>query len=372
MRVLFHVQHLVGVGHLQRAARLTRALRARRVSVDLAIGGVGPASFDWAGATAHHLPPLTAAVEDFAALRTADGRPPDAKFWAIRRDILTGLVARLTPDLLLVEGYPFARRAFRHELDPTIAAARASGAKVAVSLRDILVHRDDPARAAEVHRKVAADIDRVLVHGDPAVIALDATFPVGPIAEKLTYTGYVGPDRAPAMATDRAGVVVSVGGGAAGFDLVRAALSARPATRAANAPWTVVCGPAMPATLVEALRAEAAADGVAILATHPDLPALFGCARLSISQAGYNTVAELLVAGPRRLLVPFERPGETEQRTRADLLAARDEAVVMTEDADVTALAAAIDRAWDGPAPATRAPMDGAARAAAALVELAA
>src|SRR5262249_6330655 len=47
---------------------------------------------------------------------------------------------------------------------------------------------------------------------------------------------------------------------------------------------------------------------------------LLAKARLSVSQAGYNTVCDLLRARCRAVLVPFAEGGETEQTDRAGRL----------------------------------------------------
>ncbi len=46
-------------------------------------------------------------------------------------------------------------------------------------------------------------------------------------------------------------------------------------------------------------------------------------ADVSVSQAGYNTVADMLVARCRAVLIPYAQDGETEQSDRAGLLEAR-------------------------------------------------
>ena len=55
----------------------------------------------------------------------------------------------------------------------------------------------------------------------------------------------------------------------------------------------------------------------------PDFVAMLARCRLSISQAGYNTLMELMAVGSLGVVVPFARGAETEQTTRAELLAAR-------------------------------------------------
>ena len=115
-------------------------------------------------------------------------------------------MAAARPDAVVLEGFPFARRAFRFELDPLLEAVRAAPRRLPVicSVRDIVVVRNDPQRHREIVDRVRRDIDRVLVHGDPALIPFDASFPPAPdIADRLVYTGYVGSARRPLPASGR-------------------------------------------------------------------------------------------------------------------------------------------------------------------------
>ncbi len=365
-RLLFHVQHLVGIGHLRRAERLARAAAAAGMSVHVLRGGMATAGEDWGEAEVHALPPLTADPTDFGRLLTEAGTAPDDAFRALRRSRLLALFAEIAPQAVLLEGYPFARRALRFELEPLLATIAETRPKpvVVTSLRDILVAKDDPARTQGILDIVARSIDQILVHGDPRVIALEASFPAAAaLSDKIRYTGYVGP-AAPVATQPRAGVVVSVGGGAVGVELLLAAAAARPLTRLAAAPWSLVTGPAMPET--DARRVEAVAGpGLCVFRNRPDLPTMMANATLSVSQAGYNTVLDLLSAGPRAVLVPFAAPGETEQTQRCDLLAAAGVAVVTPEHGlTPQRLAAAIETALDRPASTFTVAMDGAAETA--------
>jgi predicted glycosyltransferase len=91
------------------------------------------------------------------------------------------------------------------------------------------------------------------------------------------------------------------------------------------------------------VAAEAATQGIDILDFVKGFPEMLAAADLSISQAGYNTVADLLTAGCAAVVVPFAAVGETEQTERAAGLAANSLAVAVTE-AELTAakLSAAI------------------------------
>ncbi len=347
-RVLFHVQYLLGIGHLQRSLRIAEALAARGIAVTLAQGGPPLSIFESGrGIGIVQLPPIRARDATFA-LVDRDGRPADDALCAARRDRLLAAFADVRPDAVVIEGFPFARRAFRFELDPLIAAARRAGAPIVCSVRDIPTVRDDPARHAEIVARVRADFAAVLVHGDPDFIPFEVPFPSAPqIADRLTYTGYVTqPDQGREDADLPAGeVLVSVGGGAAGQKLLTAALAARRQGCLAARGWRVLAGASLSDAAVAALRREAP-DGVAIERFRADFPALLRRCHVSVSQAGYNTVLDIIAAKARSVLVPFAAERETEQLIRAERLAARGAALLVRE-AELTPaiLAAAIERA---------------------------
>jgi predicted glycosyltransferase len=370
-RVFFYVQHLLGIGHTMRAALLTRAMRRAGLDVTYVSGGFDTIETDLAGADVVRLPPVRAGDLGFKSLVGADGAPIDDAWRARRRTALLDAFHAADPDVVLIEMFPFGRWPFRFELLPLLDAARGR-ARVACSLRDILVAKSEPSRLDAIVDTVERHFDLVLVHGDPDFIALDETFaPARRIAHKLRYTGYVAPDApAPAERKDTAAVIVSAGGGGTGGALMRAALDARPLSTLAETPWRVLVGP----NLSEGDRASLAPQrDVTIEPVRPDFHDLLAGARLSISQAGYNTVMDLLTCGTRALLVPFSSHGQTEQALRARRLAERGWAEVVAEDAlTPAALAAAIGRALTlPPPPGTAVDRDGAARSASLLAGLA-
>jgi predicted glycosyltransferase len=279
----------------------------------------------------------------------------------------------------LIESFPFGRRAFRFELLPLIAAAKAAAPRPAIvaSIRDVLVAKDDPARAAEIVATVERDFDRVLVHGDEALVPLEASFPAATrLAGKLHYTGYVSaavpPIEAGAGTTGNGEVIVSAGGGAVGMALFRAALAARPLSPLAQAPWRLLTGPHLPAEDHATLLARRP-DGVVIERFRADFPDMLHRCALSISQGGYNTTLDILAARARAIVVPFAAGRETEQAMRAGLLARRG-ALHLVPEATLSGvtLAAAIARALAAPTPTM--PVlrrDGAAQTAAYVAALA-
>lgn len=344
--VMVYVQHLLGIGHQMRAAALVRAMKIAGMRVTVVSGGAPDALPDLEGAELIQLPPAKAADAGFSRIVDAEGREIDDAWRSRRRESLLAAFAAAEPDVLLIESFPFGRWQFRYELIPLLRAAHASGIPVAASVRDILVEKNKPGRQDEIVEIVRKFFAAVLVHGDPSLIPFGATFPAEDrIAEMVHYTGYVAPAH-PEPSPEGPGkgeVIVAAGGGAVGGKLLRTALAARPLTVLAKAPWRLIAGPNFPAEERAVLRN---APGIVIDGLRKDYRELLCRAALSISQAGYNTVMDILVTGVPSVLVPFAAPGETEQSLRAHLLADRGR-VEVADEADLSAelLAAAVDRA---------------------------
>ncbi|MFI4948195.1 MAG: glycosyltransferase family protein [Alphaproteobacteria bacterium] len=348
--VLFYVQHLLGIGHLQRALHIAEALVADGIAVTLVSGG---APVDLPRDPSIDLVQLTPVRAHDARFELVDsaGRPIDDTLRNDRREALLAAFTRVRPDAVIIEGFPFARRAFRFELEPLIAAVRAATPRprLLCSVRDIVVMRDDPQRHREIAERIRRDFDAVLVHGDPALIPLDSSFPAAPdIADRVIYTGYVRPPAAPAGAAAAKGggeVVVSAGGGAAGHALLRAALGARRSGCLADLPWRLLTGTNLPQADFAALG-KGLPDRVVVERFCYNFVGLLQGCRVSVSQAGYNTVLDILAARARAVVVPFAAGRETEQPMRAERLAALGAIEVVREDElSPRRLAAAIERA---------------------------
>ncbi len=350
--VLFYVQHLLGIGHLRRALHLVEALAAEGVGVTLVSGGeMLPELAGTAAERIVQLAPIRARDAGFRDLVDSHGRPVDDALRATRRQALLDAFAGARPDAVIIEAFPFGRRAFRFELDPLIEAARGRRppALVLCSLRDIVVAPEAATRRREIVDRVEAGFDAVLVHGDPALITLEASFPeASEIADRLVYTGYVGAPPGPQGKDDGAGVgevLVSAGGGAVGGALLAAALAARRRGCLSDLGWRLLTGPNLPEPEFVALAANLP-RGVVIERYRRDFPQMLRHCRVSVSQAGYNTVLDILAAGAAAVVVPFAEMRESEQTLRAERLAARGVVEMLApHELSPERLAAAIERA---------------------------
>jgi predicted glycosyltransferase len=350
-KVLFWVQHLLGIGHLRRAATLARALADRGLEVTFASGGFPVPGLDIGPGRLVQLPPVRAVDLYFRELVDAHEQPIDDAWREARRDRLLALLRETRPDAILTELFPFGRRQMRFELLPLLDAALEQQPKplIACSVRDILVAQDKPGRNEEMVERVERYYERVLIHGDARFIALDRTFPhAARIAGRLHYTGYVVDARGIRRGPGHPGwqeVLVSAGGGAVGDKLLRTAMAARALTKYRDATWRVLAGVNIPEAELSSLRVAAPA-GVIVEPSRGDFPDLLMNCACSVSQAGYNTTMEAIRAGCRIVAVPYAGGLETEQTRRAAALA-RHGVMQMVDEAALTpeTLAAAIDRA---------------------------
>ena len=378
-RVLFYVQHLLGIGHLKRAVSLVDAMSRAGLEVTLVTGGVPVPGLAIHAARHVQLPPASAADLSFKTLLDARGQPVDAQWKQVRCEQLMAAWQQTAPHAIVVELFPFGRRQMRFELLPLLDAAVASTHRPVIisSVRDVLGGgQADPARQDQMLDTFERYFDHVLVHGDPALVPFERTFQhTGRLGARLHYTGYVVGHPAPPPATaagspGQGEVIVSVGGGAVGQQLLETALLARPMSALAQHRWRLLAGvnagDADMARLLELARSQ---PGVVVERYRADFAQLLASCRLSISQGGYNTVMDVLQARAAAVVVPFAGGAEVEQSLRARLLAEKGWIELVEESALAPAtLARAIDRAAARPAGAALSVNLDGARNSAALV----
>ncbi len=370
--LLFYCQHSLGIGHLTRSFALSAAMTRHFRVVFLNGGRLPPGLAVPAGVEIIDLPAL--GMDDGHTLVSRDAKHDVTQAQAARRERIEHAAREERPAVLLVELFPFGRKKFAGEILPMIRAAKRQGAHVACSLRDILVdarpdqqHHDDRARWLTDRY-----FDAVLVHADRKLAALEDSFrPRTPLRTPLHYTGYVVPERDSSTTIARGDhLLVSAGGGIVGDELFRLALEARAQMREPM-PLRIVAGPFLPeAQWLELRQATAGAPGVELLRQVPDMVAEMQRARASLSQCGYNTALDIVVAGVPALVLPYATVTENEQASRAQRLAALGAMRCAPASIDAPALARELDALRAFAPRAAALDLDGAARSAQCLHEL--
>lgn len=353
MTILIAVTHLLGVGHFARMRLLARGLARAGHHVTLVSGGRPQPHLNCSGFTLVQLPPVYCVGTDFSTLYEADGVRLTEETRAARQKLLVETCERLKPDIVLTETFPFGRRALKDEFLALCDSASRLRPRPAIvsSIRDILNPPSSTAKAEEAENLIARYYHGVLVHGDAAWVSPEIGWPFGRKGQNaLRITGFI--DDAEYTATNapqHGRIIVSGGGSAASLPLYRAAIAA--AELLPHKEWHVLIGHGVAQVEFDALAAAAPANMI-VERARSDFRALLRGASVSVSQAGYNTIVDLFDAGPHMVLVPFAAGQEREQTLRAEALASRNLARIVTEDnLSGTSLARAIEDVLKLPPP---------------------
>lgn len=348
--VLFYVQHLWGVGHVYRATRIAHGLVEAGFDVHLVWGGTEISGFDFSGMKVHRLKPVRTSDASFSQLLHADGSIFSEDDKLERRDKLLALYNEINPDILMTEAFPFGRRQMRFELLPLLEKAK-SAHKVPMiisSIRDIMQEDRKEKRVNESNDLVEQYFDFIFVHGDQSLISIEETLQgYRTFKEKIRYTGLVTPQEKEVEGTKeyQCDVLITVGGGAFGQKLTQTALEAMPLSKSYPSNWIVSAGTEVSDKDYKLLQ-ERCPSGMKIVRYIPSLAEVMKLVNVSVSHAGYNTVADLLRSGCASVLYPYTGGRETEQLRRASIMDKQKIAVMLDPDKlTPESLAKAVDKA---------------------------
>jgi predicted glycosyltransferase len=371
-----------GLGHLKRTVRIAQQLRERLSGASILIVTSSPAAgrplipedIDYIKlpsvtktGTEQYEPHLDMSLESVIALRSS---------------LLLVAVQSVEPDILLVDHRPLG---LKKEVLPTLEWIRdhAPHIRTAVGLRDVV---DEPHTVIrdwhnqDIYDALDRLYDTVMVYGDRSVVDITRDYAMpGAVARKVHFTGYLGSGRAKRTraevrhslgVTSERLVVVNVGGGGDGSELIKTYLEALPLLPD-DVHSHIVTGPLMPREERGRLREESQRPGLSFVEYQDDLASVIAAADLSVSMGGYNTVCEVLAAGVPALIVPRTFPRK-EQHIRARRLEARGLINVLPSTSlSADALSAAIHASLTGSS--TRylpIALDGARRAADHLISM--
>ncbi|MBT9315523.1 glycosyltransferase family protein [Leptothoe spongobia] len=325
--LLFYCQHILGIGHLIRSMAIARGL-AQDFKVYFVNGGEVIQDFPIpAGIEVINLPAIKT-DSNFRELQVPEGFADVDAALVYRRELLLEVCDRIRPTVVMVELFPFGRRRFSPELIPLLERAKDYGAKTICSLRDIVVTKQDQDRhEAKVCKLMNRYFDQLLIHGDPKFLPLDNSFSrVQDLNCEVHYTGYVVPDAdrkfAPRTEADPPMILVSVGGGRFGHELLNCVAEASQFLEdKIQHHIQMFTGPFAPEAVFNQLQAIATqCSNLTVQRYTPDLLSYMAKADLSISMAGYNTTLNVLQTGVRAMQLPFTGNDDQEQRLRSTRL----------------------------------------------------
>jgi predicted glycosyltransferase len=331
MKILHYCQYVLGIGHFFRTLEIDRALAEHEI---ILVTGGSEIDVRLPNHIQEFRLPGLHMDREFKNLFAKNRENPVAQIKKERRQMLFSLYKKESPDVFIVELYPFGRRGFSFEIDPILKGIRyqiLKPSRVICSLRDILVDRRKykASYEAKVVDLLNNYFDALLIHSDPSLLKIDATFSsIEQITIPVVYTGFVTPKPSPnarrhlrkkmGIKKNDKLIVASLGGGKVGRSLLEAVLDAFQLIDASNNCFLAVfTGPFMEQQDVDRLQKHSSKK-ISIERFTPDFLSYLAAADLSISMAGYNTCMNILAAKVPALVWPFSQ--NREQRFRAERL----------------------------------------------------
>lgn len=262
---------------------------------------------------------------------------------AWREQMILQAVRNFEPDLVLVDK---VAGGVHGEILPALRYLKtwAPDTRLVLGMRDIEDDAETTRRewaASGTHQLMDDVYDLILYYGQREVFDPVPAYGMSPAAErKLASCGYLRRSearRSPHAVRQELGiagqplVLVTVGGGGDGFQVLKGYLDMLALMPAPAFHSLLVTGPLMADNRRGLLRRAASMDAVTLLEFTPDLLSYMAAADLVVSMAGYNTVCEILSLGKRAVLIPRAQV-RAEQRMRSEALAARNLATVLLPD----------------------------------------
>ncbi|MDJ0902916.1 MAG: glycosyltransferase [Xenococcus sp. MO_188.B8] len=253
----------------------------------------------------------------------------------MRSSLIKTAVINFQPDLLLVDKKPYA---LQGELTDTLEYLKVFSplTKVVLLLRDIL---DSPEKTiAEWQQKryyegIKSYYDKALVVGMQSIFDLTREYQFPDyVSEKVKFCGYLRresgaktPDivrQELQIETDEKLVLVTPGGGADGYNLVKNyLLGLAQLDSATKIKSLIISGPEMPLSQQqEFIQIACQNNSIQFMEFSDDLNSYITAADVVVSMAGYNTVCEILSLNKKAVVVPRTQPVQ-EQWIRASTMA---------------------------------------------------
>ena len=325
-KVMFYCQHTLGIGHLVRSMEIVRSL-VKDFQVCFIDGGEAIEGFK--------IPPEVEIVNltpiktdtEFRQLNVIGSSQTIDKILENRKKRLLSVFEQYRPDILIIELFPFGRKKFTPELIPLVEAAKSTKTIVVSSLRDIAITKKDKISYEERVCKIMNQyFDVLLIHSDQKLIKLEESFErVKDIKSQVYYTGYVAQPSAVSRENkkqDKPTILVSVGGGRFGHDLLESVVKTAPILKQSIPHhFHVFTGPFIPEEIFTKLQNLAAGQtNITIEKYTSEFLSYMENAELSISMSGYNTTMNILMTGVKAIMMAFKGNGDREQTMRSEKL----------------------------------------------------
>jgi predicted glycosyltransferase len=319
VRVLLYSHDTLGLGHIQRNLKITRALRARYPDLAILLITGSPHVHRYilpAGVDYVKLPAVRKTGREIYESRYSD--VPFERTIKLRSRIILETIKEFDPHMLLVDHSP---RGMKGEIMPSLEWLRQNrkATVTALGMRDIL---DDPVDVVNLWRRLGVyDIlrdlyDRIFIYGAPLVFDTLSSYEFpDDLRSKSNYIGYItdlgvcedlaGPGGRPRR-TGRKFVLATFGGGDGwGHEQIDNLLEAIHRNRS-SVPFDsmIITGPFMTDVHWNRFKSAARDLPVKIIKFVRNTGPFLMRSDLVVSSAGYNTIADILSYARRALVIP--------------------------------------------------------------------
>lgn len=328
----------MGVGHFVRTLALAKGILKHSKNADITIvSGGKPVDFIIPkGISVKYLPEIS--ISDNSNDLKTNTKEDISNLIIKRRDILLKLYKGCSPDFLFIEFFPFGRFELAEEIIPLLKLAKkdqkgASKKPVIISsVRDMVVSYKENLSETEIKEYLDNYFDYIFVHGDKRVYSLENEFPfLKNMYSKLRYTGYTVFERGETeksenfpLPKETKKILISAGGGMDSFEFIKSCISAKSILdKSINSEFLISTGPFISKSNWDTLKSRVKKEkGIKLDKFNNSFYLDLKNSDLSISNAGYNTVVEVLNQGKSAIFIPRVRGGigDKEQLTRAEVV----------------------------------------------------
>ncbi len=366
-RGLYWCQHLLGIGHLVRGMNVCKSL-IEHFDIDFLQGGPQDIDLSIQSPNFKHLMLPSLANFPTGGVRDPQGRYSFNEILEQRKEFIK---KNLTENyaFFICETFPFGKFPFLSEILEIIQHVKKKNPRCLIisACRDCVAVKEQQIVQAMVEL-IKDYFDGVLVHSDSKIIQLEETFPRScEFADKVLYTGIVtSPKKIDFKVKREKRIVVSIGSGVVGEDFVKAVASVN--TFFPNYEFIFSLGPRSPPSLkkvLETMQQAILPSNIKIFSFLNDFEDILQQCALSLSFAGYNTVADLLHTRTPALVYPLLSMVNPEQEIRAKKFAERGFLRVLSqEDLKPQRLSKIMREALEMPYPSLEINLNGAERTA--------
>ncbi|MAR79639.1 MAG: hypothetical protein CMM18_05365 [Rhodospirillaceae bacterium] len=321
-RVLFYVQHLLGIGHLKRVSIIVKQMSLKGLDVTVISGGNRVDSIDFGKASFIQLPSAKAKDSNFSTLIDENGNTINDIWKKNRRELVLNVFQKLEPHILITEMFPFGRNQMKFELLPLLEEANNSNVTIISSIRDIIVSDIKKTKVEQRNFLLTKYYKYILVHGEEKYYSIGKNLGLDKLnIKKIYYTGYVcnQKNNKNSLPRYKKEILVSAGGGAVGKKIIVNAIKASSLFFDQDFTWRILIGLNENDQNKKEYSKLAHQTGKKIIIEYftENFNILLSNCLVSISQAGYNTFLEAISCKVKSIFIPYAEDIKSDQIIRA-------------------------------------------------------